>query len=152
LTRKLASDTSREVRRGLATALAVAIAAVAPATASASVQVTFKTWKVTTKNGKQHNVAKKGTFVRCGRQVITITATYDYSGATKGKAYKEIWSLDGSDLLTAPSHWGHTSGTVHSSLNRGGDPVDDGTFKLRLRQSGKGIGSNFITIKKNGGC
>ena len=140
------------MRRGLATVLAVGIAAVAPAAASAGVQVTFKTWKVTTKNGKQHNVAKKGTFTRCGRQVVGLTAHFDYSGATQGKAYKEIWSLDDTDLLTFNPHWPHPSGTIYANLNRGGDPVDDGTFMLRLRQDGKGIGSNFITIKKNGGC
>jgi hypothetical protein len=142
------------VKRLLATALSAGIAVVAPATASASIQVTFKTWKVTTKNGKQHEVAKKGTFTRCGRKVIRVTATYDYAGATKGKAYREIWSIDGTDIVSGSATWEHTSGTVHTTLHRNGDPVEDGKFKLRLRQDGKGIGSNFITIraKPPGGC
>jgi hypothetical protein len=154
LTREFASVSSKCVKRVLATALSVGIAIVAPATASGAVNVTFKTWKVTTKNGKQHDVPKKGTFTRCGRKVVKLTATYDFTGATKGKAYREIWSLDDTDIVDSTVHWEHASGTAHVFLTKNGDPLDDGKFKLRLRQDGKGIGSNFITIraKPPGGC
>src|SRR2546423_2544387 len=87
LTGNLAWVTSKLMKRALATILAVGVAVVAPAAAGAQVQLTFKTWKVTTQNGKQHSVARKGTFVRCGRKVVKITATYDYSGATKGSSF-----------------------------------------------------------------
>jgi hypothetical protein len=143
------------MKRVLATVLSVAVALVVPAIASAAVQVTFKNWKVETKNGKQHTVAPKGTFTRCGRTAVQLKATFDYNGATKGKSYKEIWSLDGTELLRSTEHWADTSGTVHAFLNRGGDPIDDGKFKLRIaRKDGTTIGSSWIRIrgKPPGGC
>jgi hypothetical protein len=141
------------VRRALATSLAVAIAVVAPAAASAQVQVTFRTWKVTTKNGKQHDVEPGGRFVRCGRKVAKLTATFDYGGATPGKSYKQIWSLDGSDIGTNTGQWADNSSTVHVYLFRdSGKPLDDGKYRLRLRQSGRGIGASYIRIKRGTGC
>jgi hypothetical protein len=143
------------MKRALATALSVGIAAVAPATASGAVQVTFKDWKVETKNGKQHKVAPGGSFNRCGRTVVQLKATFDYKSATKGKAYQEIWSLDGTELLRSTEHWADTSGTVHAYLNRGGDPIDDGKFQLKIaRKDGTNIRSSSIRIraKPPGGC
>jgi hypothetical protein len=97
-------------------------------------------------------VAPKGTFVRCGRKVVKITATYDYSGATKGSSFKEIWSLDGTDFSTLNPQWEHTTGTAHVSANKNGNPLDDGKYKLRVRQHGKGLGSSYITIVPGTGC
>jgi hypothetical protein len=140
------------MKRALATILAVGVAVVAPAAAGAQVQLTFKTWKVTTKNGLKHSVAPKGSFVRCGRKVVKITATYDYSGATKGSSFKEIWSLDGTDFSTLNPQWEHTTGTAQVSVVKNGNPLDDGKYKLRVRQHGTGLGSSYITIKPGTGC
>jgi hypothetical protein len=140
------------MKRALATALSVGIAIVAPASASGQVQLTFKTWKVTTQNGKQHSVARKGTFVRCGRKVVKIRATFDYSGATKGSSFKEIWSLDGSDISTLNPQWEHATGTAQVEVNKNGNPLDDGKYKIRVRQHGKGLGSSFITVVPGTGC
>ena len=145
---------SMYMKRVIATAVSLAIALVAPATASASVQVTFKTWKVETKNGKQHNVAPGGTFNRCGRKVVKLHATYDYSGATVGKPYQQIWKLDGTELVTRNRNWAAKSGTVHVNLfKQSGNALDDGRYTLRLqRPNGERIKRSSISVKPGTSC
>jgi hypothetical protein len=141
------------VKRAFAIALSVLIVLVAAAPASAAVQITFKTWKVTTKNGKQHDVQRGGTFVRCGRKVVKVTAAFDYAGATPGKNYKNIWSVDGNDVLKSTQPWPHASGTRRVSLFKAsGNPIPDGKYRFRLRQDGKGIGSSSISVRPGSGC
>jgi hypothetical protein len=126
---------------------------VAPAKASAAVQVTFKNWTVTTKNGNKYDVARGGSFARCGRKVVRITSHFDYTGATVGSSYKHIWSLNGNDILTSTRQWPKAAGSRSVSLFRtSGEPIPDGNYKLRLRQNGKGLGSSTITLKPGSSC
>ncbi|HKP89783.1 MAG TPA: hypothetical protein VJT75_07370 [Thermoleophilaceae bacterium] len=141
------------MKRVLVTAASAAIALAAPGAAAGAVQTDFKAWKVETKNGRRHSVEPGASFDRCGRTVVQVIATYDYSGAQQGKAYNQIWSLDGTDVFEKPSSWKHTNGTVHLGLfKNSGKPLEDGKYRLRLRQSGKGIGSSSIRIRPGAGC
>jgi hypothetical protein len=153
LTRERGSATSTPVKRLLATAVSAAIVLAAPASASGAVQLDFRNWKVTTKNEKRHSVNPGGTFRRCGRKVVEVTAIVHYSGATQGTSYKSIWSIDGTDVLTLPGKWPAKSGTRDISIfKEGRSPLDDGKYRLRLRQSGKGLGSSFIKLAPGGNC
>jgi hypothetical protein len=141
------------MNRILAIALSTAIALAAPAAASAAVQIDFHKWTVTTQNGKEHRVSPGGTFKRCGRKVTRLTATYDYDGATPGQSYKQIWSLDGSDILKTTGTFKHEHSTVKVSLfKKSGNPIDDGKYRLRLRKSGKGLGSSTVKIRPGSDC
>ena len=108
---------------------------------------------MTTKNEKHHSVDTGGTFRRCGRKVVEVTAVVAYSGATKGTSYKSIWSIDGTDVLTLNGKWPTKSGVRDISIFKEGRiPLDDGKYRLRLRQSGKGLGSSFVKLAPGSNC
>ena len=153
MTRERGSATSTRVKRLLATAASAAIVLAAPGSAFGAVQIEFRKFVVTTKNEKNHSVDPGGTFRRCGRKVVEVTAVVKYSGATKGTSYKSIWSIDGTDVLRLNGKWPDKSGTRDISIFKEGRiPLDDGKYRLRLRQSDKGLGSSYVKLVPGGSC
>lgn len=136
-----------------ASAGAVALALAVPASAGTPT-LEFIKWRVVTDSGN-YKVGRGQTYEHCrANRVNGIDARGIVSGAHKGDAYKAIWRLNGQKIVTFTRHWPKGDGKVKvATLSNSASDLPDGKYKLTVRQNGKVLGSDTITLKtKKKGC
>jgi hypothetical protein len=133
-----------------ALACALGVFGVAPAVAAAT-SVKISSWHVYTQDEQLHKVKPGKRFKACpANPVIELDAKGAVKGAKKGKAFKEIWSVDGHKVSTEDVAWSR-SGSFTDYF--GTDPQgQNGKWKLKLVQGSKTIGTSTITLGTNASC
>lgn len=134
-------------------ACACLVAAVAASAASASTHVKVTSWHVYDRKGKLHKVKPGATLKSCASNPASeLDAKGKVTGAKKGKAFKELWTVKGGTGPTFDESWSRNgSFTDYFSLSDEGG-FDPGTWQVKLVQGGKAIGKSAITLKRKTGC
>ncbi len=131
----------------LAVAL-VALALMVPTADAAGTHVTAKSWHVYT-GSTLHKVAPGGTYHVCPSNPVTeLYLKGRVTGAKKGRAFKEIWFVDGirRGIVTATWTQGGTFTDYFAFLPAGGGTLETGTWKLKIKQAGKKIGGSTVRL------
>ena len=116
--------------------------------------VKFTSWTIEAVAGATHTVAPGKTFTACASDPTHgIDAKGKVTRAKKGKAFKEVWMLDGQVTDVFNDTWGKQGAFndvfgIFALLGA----IETGSWKVKLVQGGKKIGASSLKLATDSGC
>jgi hypothetical protein len=138
----------------LASAAAIAMAAMSVPAFAAGTHVSINSWHIYTLDKKRHKAKPGDTFKTCASNTAyELDAKGQVTGAKKGTAFQEIWTVNGKPDSVFNASWSRGgSFTDYFSIVAQDGSLKTGTWKLKLVQGAKTIGKSSITIRTKHGC
>ncbi|MFN8457946.1 MAG: serine protease [Anaerolineae bacterium] len=79
--------------------------------------------------------------------ITQLLAYFDYQGMQNDADFNYVWTLDEVTIASNSLAWdGDSQGTYLLSLDNGGDPMPEGTYKLVLGQNGALLQGGAVTV------
>ena len=117
-------------------------------------KVKIGSWSVETADSARHGAKPGSTYRSCpSNPAIAIDARGSVTGASWGKGFKEVWTLNGKTDSVFPVDWsksGQFSDSFGISASDG--ELTPGRWKLKIVQDGRTIGAGPIRIVTKPGC
>lgn len=142
------------MRRMVLTCVCLAALVFPGAAAAKGTKVKIGSWSVATADSVKHNAKPGSTYRACASNpTVAIDARGSVTGATKGKGFKEVWTLNGKTDSVFQVGWsksGRFSDSFGISASDG--ELTTGKWKLKIVQDGRTIGTSRIKIVTKPGC